>query len=816
MPRERARTSLAHPALLAVALLAAAPAAGTAEEVVVDVKNPVVRVRAELDLFVNDAPGGTSLVVLEGGDALVLPSDLERAGLVVRGGTVVTVDDRQLVSLRSLGPALQFTVDERGLALRITAPPDLLGRPVLDLRPKGRPSELELRYDRSAFLDYAIDSDLAGHNGLTFEAGGRVGRWLAQTDLSRTMIEGSWVRGMSSATRDDVQRLERWTVGDTLVSSGTLGGSVLLGGVAFGRELSLDPYRVNAPLPATTAIITAPSTLEVYVNGAMVRQQALAPGYWDLANLPAVAGQTQVRAVVRDAFGRERVLDSRFYFAPGLLTPGFADYGVATGFRREAFGLESFDYGGLAATARYRVGVSDWFTPGVRAEAAGDVVSAGGSAAFGTRFGEIDLDASGSGAHGDAGAAAQVAWSWLAAGYSGALRVAAQSARYATVSLDPALDRPLLDADAIAGMTVSRRVGLAVELRAGRYRDLGPFATAGLNGSVQVGAGASLTLSADYGRAVGGPLGVQLLALLTWGFKGHSADVGVTRDRDGHTTGTASVTKPLPRDDGVGYFARATGDERAGELDGGLQGQTSYGRAELDVSRSGGATTYHANASGGLVFMGNHVYASRPTQGGFAVVDVGVSGVGVTIENSPVGRTGADGTLLVTDLQPYYASKLAIRDRDLPLEYESGKSERWVATPLRGGALVQFDVRRISAITGQLTVRLGDRQERPANGELSAIVNGELRTSPITDQGRFFLERMPPGKHVVQAIWGGGSCRAAITLPAGAPPVFDAGEVRCIPDVLEPGGRLPKITDPGYASGAFPPDPEKGAGAGGP
>jgi outer membrane usher protein len=776
--------------------------------------DPADRVRAELDLFVNGAPGGAALVVVDGGDVLVPPADLQRAGLSVREGTRVTVGGRELLSLRSLAPAIAFEVDEPSLALRITAPPELLGRHLLDLRPTLRPPETEQRLDASAFLDYAAESDLAGRLGLAFEAGGRIDRWLATTGVSRTS-DGQWVRGLTAGVRDDVPALERWTVGDASAASGALGGSVLLGGISFGREFSLDPYLVPAPLPASTAVVTSPSTLEVYVNGAMVRQQPLAPGTWDLANLPAAAGQTLVHTVVRDAFGRERTLDSRFYFSSGLLAPGLTDFALAAGFLREGFGRDSFAYGAPAALGRYRFGWSESITPGVRAEASTDLFSAGASAAAGSRWGEVDGSVAASAARGDAGAAAQVAWLWLGSGTSVGLRATAQTGRYAHLSLDPRSDRPVLDAGVVAGATVSRRVGLGAELRAGRFRDLGAFASAGLRGSVQLGAGASLTLTADHGRTSAGPTGTQLLALLTWGRAGVGADATVTRDREGRAASAVSATRALPRGTGWGARVRAAEDDAATSLDATLQGQASFGRADLQVVQTRGSATWRAQAAGGVVLVDRRLYLSRPTDGAFALVDVaGLGGVGVTLENAPVGRTGADGRLLVTDLQPWYASRLGIRDRDVPLEYEPARTVRWIAPPLRGGAVVSFEVRRISALTGRLAVRLQGRDERPAFGEVSTIVDGELRTSPVTEEGRFFLERMPAGRHVLTAVWEGGSCRAAVTLPADAAPVHDAGEVRCIPDTLEPSGKALRPGDAGTAERPAPGTPDTGAGGG--
>jgi outer membrane usher protein len=545
-----------------------------------------------------------------------------------------------------------------------------------------------------------------------------------------------------------------------------------------------------------------------------VRQQPLAPGYWNLANLPAQAGQSAVRTVVRDAFGNVQTFDTRFYFSSGLLAPGLTDYAVTAGFQREAFGQDWFQYGAPAGAARYRFGAYDWLTPDARVEASNDLVSGGGGATLGSRVGEFQLEAAASAAGGATGGAALVGWTWTSPHFTAALRATAQTDRYATLSLPPGMDRPRLDAGASFDFVVARRVGLGLDFRGGTDRDFGDFASAGARASVQI-EGVALSVSVNYGNDAGGPTGVQAFAVLTWAYGGHTGDASVNRDRDGNVTRSISAGRPLLRDSTVAYRVHVADDDRGGHsVDGLLQGQTSFGRANLQAVNAAGVTSWHADAAGGLVLIDRGLYFSRPTSGAFALVDAArIPDVGVTVENVPAGRTGSNGKLLVTDLQPYYGTRLGLLDRDIPPEYEPGKTAGLFAPPLLGGAIARFDLRRISAIAGQLAIQLHGKEDRPRNGELSVIVDGELRGSPITDEGRFFLERMPPGKHVVQAVWGGGSCRAVVTLPERAPPIFDAGEVRCILDTLDPSGKVPSLRDPGY--GSLPVESDTGAGSGG-
>src|SRR5205823_12929713 len=75
--------------------------------------------QAQLDLFVNGDRKDTALVVLRDADILVPVEDLQRAGLTSVTGAHVRVAGREMVSLRSLAPAIEYSFDERALAVQL-------------------------------------------------------------------------------------------------------------------------------------------------------------------------------------------------------------------------------------------------------------------------------------------------------------------------------------------------------------------------------------------------------------------------------------------------------------------------------------------------------------------------------------------------------------------------------------------------------------------------------------------------------------------------------------------------------------------------
>ena len=323
--------------------------------------------RASFDLIVNTEGKGTALVILRGADALVAVADLTDAGLQGFAGARSSVDGREYVSLLSLRPQLTFAIDDAALALRMTADVALLGHVVIDFRAAARPADLELRRDTSAFFNYSAQLGSTGALAAFGEAGASLSGNLLYTGVSR-IATGEWVRGLSNLTIDQPESMRRWIAGDSVQGGSLLGGGGTLFGLSLQREYSLNPYYLRSPLPATRGFATTPSTLEVYVNGQMVRREAIAPGSYDLLNLPLTSGDGAYQTVLRDAFGRTTQVNSNFYYSTGILGKGLQEYSYSMGFQRSNLATDSFSYGQPAVLGSHRVGLTDGLTAGGRLE----------------------------------------------------------------------------------------------------------------------------------------------------------------------------------------------------------------------------------------------------------------------------------------------------------------------------------------------------------------------------------------------------------------------------------------------------------------
>jgi len=745
--------------------------------------------RAYLELFVNEASKDTVLVILRGGDtpddALIAVEDLEKAGLHGLRGTREVFEGRPYLSLRSLGPEIRFRFDAQALAVRISAPPSVLDRTELDLRAVLRPEGMVLRRDTSGFLNYSLTADGNGTVTGAGELGASLRGNLAFTGFS-VGPDHRVIRGLSYVVVDDPERMRRLQVGDAIAISSELGGSAQLAGLSLTREFSLDPYFVRQPLPRLSGAVLTPSTLEVYVNGALVRHEPVAPGPFEVRNLPVGSGVGQVSYVVRDAFGRTEEFASPYYSAAGVLADGLSDFGYHLGFRRLDFGSVSSEYGPPELLARHRFGIGDWLTAGYRFESAIQraggtslLASGGPTAAVALPVGELDLNAAASADGSAAGAAGSISYSVFTRRISAGASVRATSPSYATLSLPASVDRPLLQLSGSVGVPLVPRLNLTLQGQLNAMRDTGTASVLTLRSDYYFSNALSLSLSLSQQRSVAQE--PQWLGFATFIYNfggGTTADLGGTAG-NGTGSATAGVQKSLPLGEGWGYQLRSTvdSDQTTSGL-GQIQYQGPYGTYMASYDRVGGENGGSATAAGALVLIDGTVMASRPVQEGFALLQVpGVEGVRGFLNNQEIGRTNGSGNLLIPSLQPYYGNRLRIGDADVPLDYQIGAVEQVVATTLRAGALVRFDVQKVTTVKGQVRVDLNGQPTVPAFGELT--VDATLR-SPLGADGQFWFGDLAVGKHPARVEFRDGICRFELEVPANAGAVVNLGTVSCV------------------------------------
>jgi outer membrane usher protein len=763
------------------------------------ISHAVPEQRAFLTLFINLVPQGEALVILRPADVLISISNLQKAGLIITQdqGKRETIEGENYVSLSSLAPKFTYKLDEKALTLQITAPSNQLGSTVRNFR-TGRPSDIIRSKDTSAFFNYSLNAGNLQNSSRTFsvfgEAGLSIRDSLLYSSFSRN-TNGNFLRGLTYLTLDNPNSLNRWTIGDRFTQTGNLGGSPIIGGISFSRNFGLDPYFITTPQFGLQGALTTPSTVDIYSNGVLLRREQLPPGQFELRDLPVPTGSSTTSLVIHDAFGREQVISAPSYFSPGLLQRGLSDYSFNLGLKRNNLS-KSFDYGSLAFLSRYRQGITNSLTAGVRLEGASNLVSGGGDMTVHLPFGDVQVEAAASSGDGFNGYAGLLGYSYVTQRFNVGASVRTFSPHYAHSSLSPTDDRSLLETNIQVGVPLGSRASLTAQYTASHYRDRGSSDRLALLGNIRLSAKASLFISASHANQTNRQRENTIFAGISY-FFGNNTTANVSyQQQNNQGTAVADVERSLSTENGLGYHLQTSVDTLNGaqsrnnletQSAASLQYQSSFGRYELDYNRTGDTNFTSLNVSGGVVLIGGKPFLTRPLDNSYALVRVpGVKGVRVYLNNNEVGRTNSSGDLLVTNLLPYYANRISIAGKDVPLDYKIAALDKNIAPPERSGAMVVFAVTKLRSFTGKILVEVGGKTTIPAYGQLSVIVDGQEVRSPIGRDGEFYLETLSPKRYDAQVQYEGGICKLQVDIPKVDQPVVNLGTLRCVAPSSKP------------------------------
>ena len=418
-------------------------------------------------------------------------------------------------------------------------------------------------------------------------------------------------------------------------------------------------------------------------------------------------------------------------------------------------------------------------TAGLRLEASSGLVSGGPSATFRMPLGEMDIAAAASANHGLAGGGAFLGYNYIGPLFNLGGFIKLLSPHYATTILEAGDDRSWMELNAFAGFSVTSRLGVSLRYTFENSKIDGQRHRIALSTTTRLTDRISLLVSGGHSQQRNGN-GTEIFSGLTFLF-GETTGAVSYENRDGVSLGTAVLQKSLPVGTGFGYrFQASTAQNQNFAGDSLLQYQGPYGRYEANYSRLDGRDSTVLNIAGGLAMIGKDFFLTRPVQESFAVIRVpGVADVRGYASNQEVGYTSSNGNLFVPSLLPYYGNKLSISDKDIPLNYTIDVTDKIVAPPFRGGAVVTFPVQRIQRATGTVSLQDSNQSIIPAYGQLTLTANGKQFESPVGKQGEFYLENVPPGRHRAIVEYKHKTCGFVLDVPSSEEPTVQLGTVRC-------------------------------------
>lgn len=643
-----------------------------------------------LEVTVNAQPSGKIMRFTQGARGLrTSVENLRELGLPAQGAPADEVDLAALQGLEAV-----YDAAAQSVALRL---PDALRQP-LALEMGAGTALVDGEVSTGLLLNYDVLAQAGADRSAQFNGELRYfdARGLFSTNGGFLAGAGAqrWLRYDSYWSSYDPATLRTVQAGDLVSSSLMWNRSMRMGGIQLRKRFDLRPDLVTYPVASLQGSAAVPSALELYVNG--IRQYAgdVPAGPYVLNRVSGISGAGNATLVTRDAQGRAATLQFPLYVDTRMLARGISEYSVEAGVLRRAYGLRAFDYGRAAASASGRVGVSDRITLEGHAELAQGLAHGGAGVLFG--LGQAGVLNGNLAANNGAGMQYGAGYQYISPGFGldaqltrangrvrdlAALEGSAPARASSRLSLTKALGQQQSisiahagfrhdgePAARVASLAYSRTLGRRAFFNAALFRNTGERADRG--------AFASLTLA----------LG-QMSASLNAGRQGGLANHGV------------ALSAPAPYDGGLGWSMQAgtQGQQRYGQVQGQYLGR--LGQLTATVARYGEQTRVAAEASGSVVMIGGALAAARQVGSGFAMVSTGLPGIPVVHENRTVGVTDARGYLLVPNLRPFGANRLAIDGSLLPADARIASSERTVAPRHLAGVVVRFPVERYRAAT---------------------------------------------------------------------------------------------------------------------
>jgi outer membrane usher protein len=697
-----------------------------------------------------------------------------------------------LVALSDL-PGLLWVLDEKDQVIQVTASDSAL-LPTL-LQPIGRETAGGNRVIESG-TGVTLNYDTVG----TFTGGQQGGSGsLEITAFSPWGILSSEWLGFAGATPSpsgantairldsaytfaDVNSMRRYSLGDFITGGLSWTRPVHLEGLQINSDFSMRPDLVTFPVPTITGSAAVPSTVNVLADGNLSASSQVAPGPFEVPQLPVVEGAGTISITVTNSLGQQVTLTQPFYASSTMLAPGLQTFAVQSGLVRRNWGSASYDYGKLAGAAVYRRGLTPKFTVEGSIEGTQGAFMAGaGAVAQIGNLGVINFAVAPSFGSGQAGAQFS----------AGAQRIGRVLSLGASAIM---ADRNYRDVASVNGSGIPRKQISAFTGLSLRRFGSGGLAYASVDQAPSptpiqqsiTPAQHSQVVSANYSLQIHRAYlyATEFRDLVNKGSSGLQIGLTIPFGRrnsitiSGSTNGAAQVEaqRPAPEIGDWGYQAYiSTGDTTHVFAQG--QYKSPVGLFTAGIDNDSGVTTVRLESQGALSLVDRGLFPSNTVYDSFAIVDTGpMAHVHVLQENRDVGSTNSSGRLLVPDMRAFDLNQISIAATDIPADVTIDVASREVRPQDRSGVVLKFPVK----FSHGALLRLVDAAGVAVPLGSAATLRATGVVVPVGYDGDAYVEDLSPHNQLAVEFPGGQRCMVAFdyTPITGEIPSF--GPLRCV------------------------------------
>lgn len=742
------------------------------------------------DIKVNDVLMEQSILTLKDKNGtLWLPvKTLESMNFVIPDAKQIDYVGEKYISMNSI-QGVTHTVDMTTLTLNLATPITAFKSNKLDFGGSKIVDPTEPPW--GGFLNYNILatnlSNVTNANALVgVTVFGPYGFGTSSFSYTTTKAERPWVRLLTTWIVDNPNKMTTLAIGDDVSTGTNWSGSLNYGGIQYARNFGTQPAFYTFPLPGYKGAAIVPSTINMFVNSVMVKEENVAPGVFDITNIPMTDGQGNVVIVTRDILGRRQVYKANYYISTTLLKKGLSNYSFDAGLIREDLGIRSNVYSQFIGAITYGYGLSDSTT----AQVHGEVLSYEQALGFTVTqlLGQLGV-ATGSIAGSQSldlgkGALGQLTYQYLGQAFS-----AGGSGTFTTdhftqsgqgqETLAPKWVSQVFASFALGDGSLSANWTKQIN----RESDNTSFITA----SYSTNFFNAISMVFTMIRTLSGPPNRSAFLGLSYSFDTVTSLNGTFNDTIESNQKSLQLIRQLPVGPGYGYDITLNEGARDAK-DGSLSYRNDYGTYILQAQKSegeSGSSTYSLNVSGGMLYMDKHFKLSRDITNSFGFVKTfGIKDIAIYSQNQLIGITDESGITFVPNLLPYQETVVNVDPNTVPLDVQIDSFTKTVIPYRNSGVLIPFQMKEINNVT--VTLKLADGKVAP-EGSVVKIKDNEQEFI-VGLEGSLYLGGVS-GRIEAQVIWTNASCTFSLDVPKAQKdnPIPDLGTITCkesaLPDI---------------------------------
>ncbi|MGP0174202.1 fimbria/pilus outer membrane usher protein [Pseudomonas sp. NCHU5208] len=735
-----------------------------------------------LELVINELPSGKVVEVRQRQDRLWLQRD-ELTAI----GVPLPAESNEWIALDSID-ALHSQYQQDTQRLRLTLPSEWLPHqrfgPQSLSEPMPAQSSLGLLFNYDLYYNHSENAAHYANAWLEQRAFDGFGM-ISNTGVYRHSFAGpgyrdGYTRYDTTWRFNDQQRMIGLTGGDLITGALTWNNAVRLGGIQIARDFSLRPDLITYPLPRFAGDAAVPSTLDLFIDNARIGQQDLRPGPFTLNTVPYISGAGTATLVTTDVLGRQVTTTVPFYVTDTLLRKGLMDYSASLGKLRRNYGVDDFAYGQLVGSGSLRYGLSDQLTLESHLEGGAGLRQAGigGTVGLGL-FGTLSTSLSQSSGIGN-GQQYSLGYSYYARRFGITAQRIQRTRDYADLSVAYALDNGLAGTllskyqDQLTFSFSPERLGsfgigyFASEAHNGRRTRL-------LNLSWSRGLWGSSSVYLSFNRQLDdGSHSIQAQLVIPFDLHA-SMTTAVERTSSGDQRVRANYSRNPPSEGGLGWnLGYADGASQYRQAD--LTWRARHAQVQLGAYQDDGLTTHWGGVSGSLVAMEGKAFASNRIDDAFVLVSTnGQADVPVRYEHQLLGRTDADGYLLVPWVPSYYPGQYELDLLDLPSNLQLAETQKRIAVHKGSGALLAFPM----LMTLSASIQLVDDQGQPLPRGSQVTHHPSEQRTYIGWDGQLYLEGLSGENRLDVQLPNAAPCSTTFSLDETATEMAVLGPLTC-------------------------------------